>query len=182
MSAIFFLLFFSFFKPSDATDMTAAKPLTAKQRADYLVSLQNRLKKDTANKLVLEKIELFSDKVRPVTTNDTIKNTGGVRINFSNKDYRTFEEYDSTEKTLPPSKRDGWIGRRFVKLDINLTTKFRENPKEAANKLIEGFLHRLPYMLFVSLPLFALILRLVYNSAWAPATTSAKAHRIPLSE
>lgn len=162
MSAIFFLLFFSFFKPGDATDMTVAKPLTAKQRADYLVSLQNRFKKDTTSKVLLEKIELFRDTTRPVTINDTAKTTSGVRINFSNKDYRTFEEYDSTEKTLPPSKRDGWLKRKFVKLDINLTTKFRENAKEAATKLIEGFLHRLPYMLFVSLPLFALILRLVY--------------------
>ena len=166
MSAIFFLLFFSFFKPEHTTDINPAKLLTPKERADYIISLQNKLKKDTANKILLAKIDLFKDTTKPLTAKDTIeakpKTNNGVRINFSNKDYNTFEEYDSAEKRLDPSKRDGWLVRKFVKLDINLTAKFRENPKEATTKLMEGFFHRLPYMLFVSLPLFALILRLVY--------------------
>lgn len=166
MSAIFFLLFFSFFKPEHAAEITPAKQLTLKERADYIISLQNKLKEDTANKILLAKIDLFKDTTKPVTAKDTVamkpKTGNGVRIDLTNKDYRSFEEYDSVEKTLPPSKRDGWVVRKFVKLDINLTTKFRENPREATNKLMEGFFHRLPYMLFVSLPLFALILRLVY--------------------
>jgi len=164
MSAIFFLLFFSFFKPKDASGIVTTKPLNAKQRADYLITLQEKYKKDTTNKALFAGIEKLKDTVRPFKPEDmVIAEAGeGPNISFSNKKYKTFEQYDSIEKTLPPSERDGWLARKFSILSINLSNKFRENPKEVTNQLIEGFLHRLPYMLFVSLPLFALILRLVY--------------------
>ena len=43
-----------------------------------------------------------------------------------------------------------------------MNNRFRENPDEAVKEFTESLLHRLPYMLFVSLPLFALLLKLVY--------------------
>ncbi len=113
---------------------------------------------------LLEAIIKIKDTTRPFTDKDKVKIevSDGLTIKFTERTYRSFEEYDSTEKTLPPSKRDGWLLRRFVKLDISLSNKYRENPEEMGIKLLEGFFHRLPYMLFVSLPLFALILRMVY--------------------
>jgi Protein of unknown function (DUF3667) len=165
-SAIFFLLFFTFFKPKDAIDINnnTDKPLNAKQRGDYMISLQNRLKKDSSNKLLLKTIALVKDTARLFTAKDTVETEikKELSIEFGDKGFKSFEEYDSTQKTLPPSKRDGWLLRRFVKMGINITSKYRENPKEAVAKLFEGFFHRLPYMLFVSLPLFAFILKLVY--------------------
>ena len=163
-SAIFFLLFFSLFKPGDAVDNANLKTLNAKERADYLVTLQKRQFNDTSNKLWPEAIALIKDTTRPFTAKDlaNYEIKKGIMIRFTDKEYKSFEEYDSTEQTLPPSKRDGWLLRRFVKLDISITNKYRENPQEAANRLVEGFFHRLPYLLFVSLPLFALILKLVY--------------------
>src|SRR5258705_13790026 len=49
-----------------------------------------------------------------------------------------------------------------MRKQIDVSVKYRENPDEAGKKLVESILHRLPYMLFISLPLFALILKLVY--------------------
>lgn len=160
-SAIFFLLFFSLFNP---VETSPAKPFNSKERAGYLIELQDRLKKDSANKNLLEAIAKIKDTTRPFTGRDrvTIEARNGVTVKFTDREYKSFEEYDSTEKTLPPSKRDGWLLRRFIKLDISLSNKYRENPEELGTKLLEGFFHRLPYMLFVSLPLFALILKLVY--------------------
>jgi hypothetical protein len=126
--------------------------------------LQNKLKKDSSNVKWQEAIAKLMDTARPFTAKDVVKAEvkNGIRLNFTDKDYKNFEEYDSTEKTLPPSKRDGWLVRRFVKLDLSISERYRDNPEEAGVKLVEGFYHRLPYMLFVSLPLFALILKLVY--------------------
>ena len=47
-------------------------------------------------------------------------------------------------------------------MDINLSEKVRENPEAAAKKFADSLLHRMPYMLLISLPFFALILKLVY--------------------
>jgi len=63
---------------------------------------------------------------------------------------------------LPENKRDGWLKKRFIKREIQISEKFKENPNEMVREFAESVLHRLPYMLFISLPLFALILKLVY--------------------
>ena len=155
-SAIFFLLFFSFFKSNEAIVISESKLLTNKDKSDYIISLQNRLIKDTGNKVLLDKIIQFRDTTRQLRAKDTII----TDINIH--DYKSIAEYDSFQSSLPSSGRDGWFKSRQVKQRINIVNKFKENPTEALNKLLEGLFHRLPYLLFVSLPLFAFILKLVY--------------------
>ncbi len=163
-SAIFFLFFFSFFKPEDAVNLDVNKSLDAQERADYITKWQDSLKTDTGNKVLIEKLAMFKDTSKVVTAKDVleVEMKSGFKLNFADREYKSIPEYDSVQQTLPPSERAGWLARRFAKLGINITRQFREDPDGAATKLAEGFLHRLPYLLFVSLPLFALILKLVY--------------------
>jgi hypothetical protein len=50
----------------------------------------------------------------------------------------------------------------MIRKQIELTNKFEGNVKAVVLEWIEIFLHRLPYLLFISLPIFALILKLLY--------------------
>jgi len=162
-SAMFFLIFFSFFSPVKKIAVETNKPLDAKQRTDYVITLQDKLKKDTGNKILKSKLALFKDTSRPVTTDDILKNeTGGMQISFGNVKYKSIEEYESAQTKLSVSKRDGWFRKRLIKKQIEINNKYQENPDEISKEFGESILHRLPYMLFVSLPLFALILKLVY--------------------
>ena len=163
-SAVYFLLFFSFFKPGNANENARPEPLSVKERNDYSIKLKEQLKNDTGNLDFKKALALIKDSSRVFTVKDKVKPVSdkGVSINFTDKDYKSIAEYDSAELKLPPSKRDGWIVRKFVKLGISLSNKYKENPEQIGEKLLEGFFHRLPYLLFVSLPLFALILKLVY--------------------
>ena len=112
---------------------------------------------------MLSNLALFIDTSRQVFAKDMIRaETGGIHISFTEAAYNSIEEYDSLQKRLPVAERDGWFKRRLIKKQIGLNEKFREDPEEASGKLVESILHRLPYMLFVSLPLFAFILKLVY--------------------
>ena len=52
--------------------------------------------------------------------------------------------------------------KRLRKKEIEINQKYRTDPEAALKKLGNTILHKLPYMLFVSLPLFALLLKLVY--------------------
>ena len=52
--------------------------------------------------------------------------------------------------------------RRLVRKEITINNKYRYDPEAGMEKLVDSVLHRLPYMLFISLPLFALILKLLY--------------------
>jgi hypothetical protein len=162
-SAIFFLLFFSWFKPEESMNKSIDKPLDAKERADYIETLKEKLKKDTGNVRLKLRLALFTDTTKQLTVKDIIESEQrGVRINFTNTDYKSIKEYDSLQEKLPSDKQDGWFKRRFIKKEIDINERYKENPQETMNKLSESILHRLPYMLFVSLPLFALILKLVY--------------------
>jgi len=163
-SAMFFLLFFSFFSPKESISMDINKPLNAEERTAYILSLQNRIKRDSSNAELLSALIRAKDTSSPLTGRDILirERKGGISFSFDNTDYKSVEEYDSLQKTLPAQQRDGWFKRRLIRKQTEVNVRFRENPEEASKKLAESILHRLPYMLFVSLPLFALILKLVY--------------------
>jgi hypothetical protein len=160
-SAIFFLLFFSFFT-SVAFNSTLDDPLTKEGRKALTEKIEKDFKKEPGKTELLQQLELLKDTTRSVTMNDVARLSTDNIISFSGKNYRSIAEYDSLEKTLPVAKRDGWLKRRSIKKIIDVNNRYRGNPEEGLNKLFDSILHKLPYMLFVSLPLFALILKLVY--------------------
>ena len=162
-SAIFFLLFVSFFSSKENIGNDMNKPLDVQQRAAYINTLQDRIKNDSNNAKLLSTIAWAKDTTKVITARDILEAEGrGFKISFGDTNYKNDKEYDSLQKTLPARQRDGWFKRRLIKKGIEISEKYRENPEEAAKKLVESILHRLPYMLFVSLPLFALILKLLY--------------------
>lgn len=162
-SAIFFLLFFSLFKPEDGIKLNVNIPLEKNERIEYIHSLEKKLQKDTGNIKIKEALAIAKDTTKEIMISEMLKGeTKEGGLSFTGSKYKSFSEYDSIEKTLAPDKRDGWIMRRLQKKQIEIDEKYRENPDEAVKKLAESVLHRLPYMLFVSLPLFAWILKMVY--------------------
>ncbi|MBS1660735.1 MAG: DUF3667 domain-containing protein [Bacteroidetes bacterium] len=76
--------------------------------------------------------------------------------------YRTVEEYDSTERTLAPDLRDGWLKRQAMHRLIILDEEFNADSGRFKEHLLENIFHSFPKILFVSLPLFALILNILY--------------------
>lgn len=74
--------------------------------------------------------------------------------------YRSKEEYDSVLKA--GVKKHNWFERQLIYKNIELKEKYNSKPKAIIAALINKFTHLLPQMLFVLLPLFALVLKLVY--------------------
>jgi hypothetical protein len=98
--------------------------------------------------------------VRPA---DLMVETGGfVILNPRGKEYRNKHEYDSVQRMLPREQRDGWLKRTWNSKAFELKEKYGRDPAQGLKTLSSSFLHRLPYLLFISLPLFALILKLLY--------------------
>ncbi|HOZ69798.1 MAG TPA: hypothetical protein PK328_10565, partial [Chitinophagaceae bacterium] len=52
--------------------------------------------------------------------------------------------------------------RKIQYRNLELKQKYKMDPRSGANKMMETFLHKLPVLLFVSLPIFALLLKLLY--------------------
>jgi hypothetical protein len=171
-SAVFFLVFFSLFHVSemdlgveDGKIKLNEKLIAAKKEAFK----QAKTKEDSAK--IIDGFELAGLKIEePPKMKDSIlktkrsNNKGNINfsIDRSLDNYRSVEEYDSLQKTLAPSDRDGSIDRFVSRKFIELNLKYDGDQGRIFTELINKFLHSIPYLLFVSLPLFALYLKLLY--------------------
>ncbi len=163
-SAVFFLLFFSVFKIEPNITDSPTRLLTSKERIEALQDVKEDLANDTANIILKETAALLADTSHPLTTKELADfyQSQYRGVNIGGRVYTTVDEYDSIQAQLSSAEKDGWFKRRFIKKVIYIKVKYGNNPSEGVKKLSDSVLHRLPYMLFVSLPLFAFILKLVY--------------------
>lgn len=76
--------------------------------------------------------------------------------------YRDATQYDSVQSSLPEKERNSWLERLTIRKTIELQSKYNYDDKEFSKTLFEKFRHSFPQLLFVSLPLFALLLKLLY--------------------
>ncbi|HLK28998.1 MAG TPA: DUF3667 domain-containing protein [Puia sp.] len=92
------------------------------------------------------------------------RNKGDVDDMFgvSEKKYPTPVFYDSVQNSLPSNQRDGWMKRVFTKKIIEIRNEINRDKNSYFEHFKEKFFHSFPKILFISLPFFALILKLVY--------------------
>lgn len=164
-SALFFLVFFSM-KDADKGFINmgdANNPLNAEERAEAIVDIKKDLAKkpnDTTLLQLLNRLEDTTQVVREqelylVDDNTTFVGNGIPGV-------KTLQQYDSLQKAAPENKKDGWLEQLFARRMLVLNAKYGAQPKEGVQHFASLFIHKLPYLLFASLPFFALILKLLY--------------------
>ena len=176
-SALFFLCLYSVFhfhgsgeageNKKDKMGFVAAIPDSI--RAKALVDAKTAA--DTA--AVLKALDLARPYMRLTekatrlgTTPLYTKKVGKEKVNINlaniNSQYTSIKEYDSLQNTLPKNMRDGWILRQSNHRSIELTNRYKGDQQAMWRDLLEKFVHTFPYLLFISLPLYAFYLRLLY--------------------
>jgi len=81
---------------------------------------------------------------------------------FNAGDYKTVADYDSAERKLPDSLRDGWLHHKVMDQLIVANEEYHEDKRRYKERLLENIMHSFPKILFWSLPFFALILNVLY--------------------
>lgn len=76
--------------------------------------------------------------------------------------YRSVEAYDSIQRSLPDSLRDGWLTKVMKHRFIAVNEEVRRDKRSYMQHVGENILHSFPKILFFSLPFFALILNVLY--------------------
>lgn len=162
-SAIFFIIFFGVLNVGDAVTLNINEPLTEKAKQAYIKRGEEELAKNPNNDKWKVAIQMLKDTTRVLTQNDMVEYWDDFTyIDIGEKKYKDRHEYDSVQLRLPEEERDGWLIRLIQKKNLKWKEKYKNDPEAGSNALIKTFLHKLPYMLFVSLPLFALALKLLY--------------------
>ena len=150
-SAIFFLIFFSWYK-LDEKSLDTGTVIRGR-------SIERINKMDSAT---------FSEFTRPLNRGEPMTREAFQRkfldstktgFHFAGN-YRSRQEYDSLVKA--GTVKHSWLQRQFVYKNFELNEKYKSDPKLFLVAAISRFQHTLPQMLFVLLPLFAAILKLVY--------------------
>lgn len=95
------------------------------------------------------------------------ENTKGLKFNYQpvvvgsdSKQAKTLAQYDSVQNALPPEKRDGYIQRYFERKGREIETGSSQG--EIAKTFINDMMENTPKMIFILMPLFALLLKLFY--------------------
>lgn len=85
-------------------------------------------------------------------------------FNFTHPDqkYTSIQQYDSVQRSLPAGQRDNWLERKAKYREIDVHKRYNGDQGAMLKDLMLKFTHTFPYLLFVSLPLYALYLKLLY--------------------
>jgi hypothetical protein len=154
-SAIFFLIFFSFVKPESTGGTTVnGKTLEEISRMDsatftkFTASI-NKEDHKPAIGMTREEFRRYVDSMMSISG-----------FGFAPGHYTSKKQYDSLLKA--GVKKHNWLERQLVYKDLETKEKYHNDSKAIKTAFLETFLHSLPQMLFLSLPLLALILKLLY--------------------
>ena len=159
-SAIFFLIFFSLF---DITNMhVGADTREEIQKDPELRELISKAKSTADSLKILKKYNSTATPLIQLDDDSAAKKKKGVQVKVGNPKFPTVEAYDSVQQSLPVSKRDGWVRRKLTVRQIQINAQFENNPGGALKEWISKFMHSFPKVLFISLPVFALLLKLLY--------------------
>lgn len=172
-SAVFFLIFFSVVNitADDHDDNKLNKVMKVADKETMKNAEAEMLRKamnhsDSAE--VMEAYEAIRNLRDNVTLTGKKKKNGKVRVagdeNFMLIDsvYRSREHYDSVQAALPPADRDGFWKRQAQYRNIYVHKKYGGDIEAFWTDVINKCFHMFPYLLFISLPLYALFMKLLY--------------------
>ena len=150
-SAIFFLIFFSVNKFDESRIKTDVNGH----------SLAEITKMDSAafsafTKEITEGKPLSRDEFAKYLDTSRKKGT----FNVAPGKYRDKAQYDSLLKA--GVKKHNWLERTLVYKQLELNEKYQHDGNKILTSFINSLVHSFPQMLFISLPLFALFLKLLY--------------------
>jgi hypothetical protein len=77
--------------------------------------------------------------------------------------YKTVEAYVEAQQKLPEAKRDEWLDALVKKKSIELNVKYEGDKFKIGKALIEKFEHYFSRMLYISLPIFAFFIWILYR-------------------
>ncbi|MES2848155.1 MAG: DUF3667 domain-containing protein [Bacteroidota bacterium] len=163
-SAFFFLFFFTFFKgnkhkivENSTINGKTLKQVDAMDSVNFAAYTTNINKEDGKPSLPMTRNE-FNKYYDSVINNALDNSAKGIK--FSSTIYKSKLEYDSLLQS--GAIDDNWLERRLNYKGIEMNEKYKDNKQEEFKDMIEIFLHKMPQILFVSLPILALLLKLLY--------------------
>jgi len=143
-SFIFFLIFFSLFKVENNIGNIGV----------------NNKNVDAMDSIEFREYSASLNNGQPLTKDEFRKKIDSPKIVFMGAKYKSKEVYDSLLKT--GEVKDNWLEKILTQKGLELQDKYRNNKSQIIIDIFNKMLHSIPQMLFILLPLFALLLKILY--------------------
>jgi hypothetical protein len=155
-SFIFFLIFFSVFHLTDSEMKNKGFIINGKtEQAINSMSPEefNNFTKvfNGGTPMSREEFSRYKDSLNPLN---------GVTVFGEKSLYNNRVQYDSALKS--GTVNDGWVKRNLTYKSIAINNKYHNQPAKLVTDFLNSLLHHFPQILFISLPLVALLLKLLY--------------------
>jgi len=175
-----FVYFFLFFYFNDFTKKIDNNDFNTNQGAFILDSIKSEIRKDSVRMAINDTLHSQSNHLSQTGDSDSLSisdkreyvrlKDSGVNYSFTVTSYidslldkkTTPEEYLAFQKSLSKEKKAGYFERIITARLLKINLEGEAGKKEFFKKIIETFLHNIPKMLFFLLPIFALLLKLLY--------------------
>lgn len=162
-SAVFFLVFFTIRKPDMKVNITGFKHLHAAERMDLAMNVSAQLQQQPQSTTLKSQLALITDSTYRIELLPFAAAASADSVlTYHQKKYVLHATKKSGEPEIKIKSGNSWLVRQFRRKADEFTAKYGDNPDEAATILVSSMLHKLPYLLFVSLPFFAGLLKLLY--------------------
>ncbi len=159
-SAFFFLFFLSII---DVKKIPAGNHIATEIQKDAdFKELMSKAKTAQDSLTIRQIINASDSSIVNMKKDSSGENGRGVSLILEKADYKSVEAYDSAQKKLPLSQRDGWLKKKIRLRVIELNQRNQKDPGGMWRDLFNNYTHNIPKVLFISLPVFALILKLLY--------------------
>jgi Protein of unknown function (DUF3667) len=161
ISFVFFLVLFSL--PDSPVELNEEdkKEIAEERLEDRKEQMQDSLfttyKGDSTLKQVFS--ESWVDSLKKIKK-EKKKKKGGFSI--GNEKYSTIAEYDSTQLAMPEAERDGWFKKTVIIRVLELNKRYGNDTESFGKEFVKAFMDNFSKMLFFLLPVFALVLKLLY--------------------
>ncbi len=157
ISFVFFLIFFSLPERKDNVELTD-------EDKEKLANTDREVKESLAA-AGLDTLKLLPDSVsrlKELPKTPAKKKKNRFNLGISKADYETQKSYDSAQALLPESERDNWLERKLNLRSIELSQKYKDDMSGFGKDFWKAALGNFSKVLFFLLPVFALLLKLLY--------------------
>jgi hypothetical protein len=162
-SAFFFLVFFYIANPDDLSQVSGGRLMTRAERFSFASQINSQLKKNS-DSLLHRKLDILLDTTYSVVLLDTSNrrtSDSTFAVIFEGMPY-IMETRKAIGEEIKIHSTSPWVEKKLDKKLGTFRTKYGDDINAMLRDIASSFLHKLPYILFVSLPFFALILKLLY--------------------
>jgi hypothetical protein len=164
-SAIFFLVLFSIAGFMEGVRLNGDRMMSKQERLNYASYINSQLAGDKKDTLLQRRLNFLLDTSYQINLQeDSLDNVTDTSwpIQLHGQPYLMIAEKEVVENKSEVDSNANWLTRKLKGKFRHFDQRYGEDQNEMLTEVFESFRHKLPYLLFVSLPFFALILKLLY--------------------